>query len=507
MGKESLTERTIKNSAYNFAGTIISRIGGLVFTIILARMLLPELFGIYSLVFSIATILITFTDLGIGKTLIRYVSEALGKQEDSKATAYVRYLFRFRFYLTISVIFIIIILGKFIAVELFKKPEIYIPLLFASFYILMMVFFGFFKSVFTAFKNLKQITFMQLIFEVSRILLVILAIYLISESSLVSTTFIVLALALFFGSLYAFIKSDKKIFIKEKKYSIDKKRILSYIGFVSLVSISLRFFGSIDILMLGRTVSPEHIGFYKAAISLATSAGSLFAFAAVFLPVFTQIKGDRFERGFKKAFKSIVTFTIPSVFGIWILGKYFILAIYGKEYIVSSIPLYALALTIFIMPLVVLYSTLFEAREKPKILTKAILSSLGLNIILNFIFIKYFPIWFNKGPEFAILGAGIATITSRMVYLATLKKKLTILSGIRGEQIYLIKPLISSLVMAGFLILFNSFIDMNLYWGILGIILGVGIYFLVMVLLNGITKEDLDLLKKIVFRKTQENIV
>ena len=48
--KESLTEETMKNSFYNMTGTIVSRIGGLILTVILARFLLPELFGIYSLV-------------------------------------------------------------------------------------------------------------------------------------------------------------------------------------------------------------------------------------------------------------------------------------------------------------------------------------------------------------------------------------------------------------------------------------------------------------------------
>ena len=149
MVKQSLTEKTIKNSLYSVSSVIISRVGGLIFIIILARLLLPEGFGIYNLVLSIALIAITLTDLGVGTTLVRYVSEALGKNERRKASAYIKYLFKFRFFLVMTVIFIIVIFGKFISYQILQKPAMYFPLLFAGFYILMQLFFGFFNELFS----------------------------------------------------------------------------------------------------------------------------------------------------------------------------------------------------------------------------------------------------------------------------------------------------------------------------------------------------------------------
>ena len=72
MKKESLTSQTIKSSVWNLSYTIIQRVGGLVFTIILARILLPESFGLYSLVISIALIFMTFSYGGFDQTFIRY---------------------------------------------------------------------------------------------------------------------------------------------------------------------------------------------------------------------------------------------------------------------------------------------------------------------------------------------------------------------------------------------------------------------------------------------------
>ena len=44
--------QAIKNSTYNLATIVVSKGGSLLFTFILARILMPELFGLYSLALS-----------------------------------------------------------------------------------------------------------------------------------------------------------------------------------------------------------------------------------------------------------------------------------------------------------------------------------------------------------------------------------------------------------------------------------------------------------------------
>ena len=80
---ENLSNIVIKNSGYMFLSNLILKFGGLIFTIIIARILLPELFGIYSLVLSIITIFIVFANLGIDDTLLRYSSLFIGKNNIS----------------------------------------------------------------------------------------------------------------------------------------------------------------------------------------------------------------------------------------------------------------------------------------------------------------------------------------------------------------------------------------------------------------------------------------
>ena len=118
--KENLTKSTVKNSIYNFTYTFISKIGALILTIILARMLLPELFGIYGLVMSIFLIATTFTDLGASNTLIRYASKSLASNNKKEAKSYIRYLFKIKLLLTIGVILIILTISKYLAYNIYN---------------------------------------------------------------------------------------------------------------------------------------------------------------------------------------------------------------------------------------------------------------------------------------------------------------------------------------------------------------------------------------------------
>jgi len=126
MVKENLSEITVKNSLHQFIKILISRVGGLIFSIILARMLLPNLFGIYSLALSIVLIILTLTDLGVGGTLMRYISEALGKRNRILARSYFKYLVKLKGLLVSIAIIIVLIFAKILAINRFCSFLLYL---------------------------------------------------------------------------------------------------------------------------------------------------------------------------------------------------------------------------------------------------------------------------------------------------------------------------------------------------------------------------------------------
>ena len=420
--KENLTKIVLKNSAYNFTTTLISKIGGLIFTIILARLLLPELFGIYNLVLSIILIALTFADLGINTTALRYISDALGKNKKSKARSYFRYLFKLKGFLVILVIITILILAKPLAYNVFNKPAVFLPLIFSCLYIIMVSLRSFFVMLFLALKNLRVLPLLDFSLQILKIIFSLFAILFLSSQYKISGIFVALAISTFLSIIMIILiltKKEKNI-IFGKKISIEKPKILRYLRYIGIASISLIFFGSIDTLMLGRFVEAAYIGYYRAALSLVITVAALLSFSGIFLPIFTQIHRQRLKRGFQKTFRYIIILATPMAFGLMFVARYFILAIYGPEYMFSTSSLYVLSLLVIIVPLIALYSTIFQAKEKPKILSKFILIALLINIVLNYILIKCLLIF---SQEYAILGAGIATLVSKSFYLAALAIK------------------------------------------------------------------------------------
>jgi len=69
-------------------------------------------------------------------------------------------------------------------------------------------------------------------------------------------------------------------------------------------------------LMLAKFVDSEYLGYYRAALGLILTLASLFSLSNVLLPLFTQIKKERFERGFQKTFRAITLITIPATVGV-----------------------------------------------------------------------------------------------------------------------------------------------------------------------------------------------
>ena len=214
----------------------------------------------------------------------------------------------------------------------------------------------------------------------------------------------------------------------------------------------------------------------------------------ILTPIFVQFKKQRIERAFNDVFKFTALLTTPMVFGSWIFGKYVIKLIYGEEYLPAVLPFYLLAILIFEFPVIKNIYSLFSAAEKPKYMVNVAIVATLMNVLLNYLLITTLM---KFSMSLAIIGAAAATLVSNTFYLSGLiifaKKKL----DIKIRLIHLIKPLISSLVMSGALLFVNLFIlDMNIIIVILEIIFGMIIYFFVMFLLKGFTRDDFIILVK-----------
>src|SRR3989344_1850743 len=141
---ERLGSRVFANSVFNFISVAVNRVGALIFTIILARMLQPELFGLYNLVLTIILIILTIGNFGIDEALTRYVSASYEKKP-GKARAYFAYLFKLKTYILLASVIFLIILAKPIA-AFYGNQELSFPLIVSALYLFLMSLSQFFSS-------------------------------------------------------------------------------------------------------------------------------------------------------------------------------------------------------------------------------------------------------------------------------------------------------------------------------------------------------------------------
>lgn len=130
-----LARKVFRNIIYNISSVFIANVVGVIVTIYVARALKPELFGIYSLALSIAFLLLTFTDLGVNATLIRYVAHAHGLGYYELVRGYIRGLSKLKVFLVLVVSIVLFASSDVLSIYVFQKPLLSDPLKLTSLFI------------------------------------------------------------------------------------------------------------------------------------------------------------------------------------------------------------------------------------------------------------------------------------------------------------------------------------------------------------------------------------
>lgn len=414
--------QAVKNSFFQICTNLIGKIGSLLFTIILARLLLPELFGLYSLALATIVLLSSFTDIGITTTLVRFLSrEFIKKKPNSKG--YVSYFFKIKLGLTLIAALVLAASAYFIANVYYQKPIFY-ALLAGIFYIISVSFIGFFSAIPQAKNKFQIIFYKEIIFQILRLIFLPLVILLtISRITELRVMWIILSLATCYSIALTFIYLHKGKYVGRDLNRKEKREVNKFILPLTATVLSGMFFSLIDQIMLGRFVSAEFIGYYSATSALIGSIGAIIGFAGALFPIFSRLKGKRLEKGLKKALFITFPVAILAVLGTILFAKFGIKLVYGTEYLLAVPILQLISLILISDSLTTLYSNYFIVEGKTKFIAKALIYTTIMNIVLNYFLITSLLIVSQMA---AVYGAAIATLISRYLYLGILilaKKK------------------------------------------------------------------------------------
>jgi O-antigen/teichoic acid export membrane protein len=424
------TGLVVKNSVYNSLRTFTAKAGSLIFTIILARLFMPELFGLYSLALSTIVIFTAMSELGVNQALVRFISRSIGKKKNN-VKEYIIYFGKIKLILVSFSIFLLLVSSWFISEFYYHKP-IFLALLAGAFYIAFIHFTSFIITLSNSFNNFKNAFFQEIIFQVSRIILVPLVVIYslkisVSNNLVLFNVISLIALSYLISGIYMYFVSKRyflsKINIKERKKKLsskEKTEVNQFVILTAAIVLSGVFFGNIDKIMLGRFVSSEFIGYYQAAFSVIGALTSLGMFGAVLLPIFSRMKKKALMKATKNSLMIVFLISAGMFVLTFLFSSFIILIIFGKEYILSNNILRLFSLLILIVPITSVYLTYFMSKNKLKIIAKSLIISTIFNILLNYLLIiSLLP----YGEISAVYGVTIATIISQGIYLGILAWK------------------------------------------------------------------------------------
>lgn len=188
--------------------------------------------------------------------------------------------------------------------------------------------------------------------------------------------------------------------------------IMRFAGSLSIASIINQLSRNIDYLIIGKVLGPASLGLYKRAYDLATLPKDKVndIVARIMLPILTKVRDNEveFEKTVQKTNKLIACLCFPILIGMIATAKELILSLYGYNWTGSVIPLKIMAIGGIAYSLTAIWGTFLLTKKKTRdILAIQVVSliSIALGIVVGIFY----------GLEGVAMGVCVAIVITAIV--------------------------------------------------------------------------------------------
>ena len=464
-----------KNMSWLLVSQIIASICGFIWSVLMARYLGVDGYGILGFAISFTGILSIFFDLGIGIHSVRHIAT-----DYDSAPKYLGNAIPLKSLFSIGGFILI-----FIVLILIKADEITIivTLLFAIEQIIKK-FIELMNASFQAFEEGKYQGIGNTILNLLLLLFIIISITTDLGIIGISISYIIANIITLIYIYYVFNKHIiKPSFEFDKTFC--KTITIAAIPFAASVILSSIYY-SIDMVMLTKFVGNYATGIYNATYKL-ISVFTLFysVYSAVIFPVMSKLfKNDKklLLISYEKSIKYLMLVMIPLAVGTMYYSLDIIQLIYGHKYDAAAPVLSILIWTVCLLFISGAGNTLLNASHKEVTVTKIYFIAAIFNVVLNIFIIPYFS--YN--------GAAITTVLSDLLIVAIQTYVIYKLGHRPNKKLYsdLIKIVLGSAILGIVL----NFLNLTMW---IAIPIGLIIYLVVVYLLKVFDKDDEFIIKEI----------
>jgi len=351
-----------------FIGLVISKLFTYFFRIIVARYFGPEVYGLFSLAFMIASWFIIFSTLGLSDGILKYIPFYRGKKEFEK----IRYIFQFTLMIlaitSLLAGMLLFFFSDFIAISIFEDEGLSFFLKVFSLLIPFSALSYLLLYALKAYEKIKSYSFIANIFQnVAKVLILIIMIFLGFKIKSVAYSFLFGVFAMLVVSYLVCKHQIPQIFIKSKIKKQDKedvkKELFKYSLPLLFSAVATTIFFMIDSLSIGYFKTAAEVGFYNSVTPIALFLGfSPELFMQFFFPLINRFyatkKIDLVRELSKQVVKWIFLINLPISALIILFPGAFINLLFGSGYLVAETALVILTIASLISSIFVVSNTL-----------------------------------------------------------------------------------------------------------------------------------------------------
>ncbi|MEO8581043.1 MAG: oligosaccharide flippase family protein [Patescibacteria group bacterium] len=403
----------ISGVAWNGTFKVLSKVVSAIKLAVLARLLTPRDFGVFSLVLVSISLVEVFTESGINTILV----QSQKKIDEYISTAWIFSICRG------VVISVIMIAMAFLLSSYYKEPSLVQFILFASGIPLVRGFIN--PAIINFYKELdfKKDTFYRMSLVAVDFCAAISAAFIFKNTYALIIPIFFSTVADVFISFY-FVKVKPKFEFSRVIF----KEIFHQTKWLNNISILDYLNKNLDNLIIGKILGTETLGFYQNAYAVTQSATSELGLSVIHasFPIYSRLSNDlvRLKTAFVKvAISFSILLVIPTM--ILVLFPQLIVKLqFGNQWVGLAAILPILAVSGYIQGLFNIGSTLFTVRRKYYFLSMVLATTL-VSMVIGILVLT---------PKYGLIGGASSVLISRLVTLPiffyfiikTLKPKTTI---------------------------------------------------------------------------------
>lgn len=459
--------------------------------IVLARNLSPHDYGFFYSIFTVITFFIFIQQLGLGRALIKFISEFKAKKQYDKIKTSIVSSFTFMFLAAVIISGIFLLLSSYLAENYFRDP---LAAKVLSILVLYILFNSFLVIVNASLQGLQRMTIYSFIGPTKNLVVLLLILLFFSlGKGLFSPVFAyVLMFPITFLIFLPFVLKYFPFFkYKVKNFKSTSKKLLLFGLPLLLSGFGSKIIADSDTLMLTFFRTFEEVGIYN--VVLPSALVFLFfssSISAVLFPMVSELWTKKDKKRLQGALKFLYKYTFaaltPLMLSVFVFASLFIKIFFGSEYVAGAPAFQILLIGVLFFILASVNNTVLAGIGKPVLVIKIISFVAVLNIILNFILI----------PSLGIVGAALATAVSYLIILI-----LSILTIIKSIDLHIPGMDWLKTLLASFIFLFLAFIIKKI------LVLNIWLELIIVLLISGLIYLLILYLLKVINIKEIKNIV